>query len=534
MTLPGLLRALLWVGLAGLGVLLVRGAPPGARGELVLEQAEPSTLVDALLSPTPPSRIRWAGPALPDGRALWLLSPSAPTPALTLPLGTSDKLSVTPPVRPSVGRNAALGVSVQATPGASVWVRWSDALGATDSLVVGASDAGVAEAGLRVRPVRAGWQRWQVWSDTDTAAVGAWAREVAPPGVLVLGGTPGWESRFVLRALEEAGLGVEGRFDLGRTAIGGGLPPDLDDFAVVLLTGEVSLSRSAQERLDTFVREGGGVLLAPALSTIRRATDTSLGVLLERWGMPDSVVSGVLLAGEAPVWALPAELTPLPPPPARVRTVGLSGVAAPGVSLPVLDGQGRALAALAAVGRGRVAYVGLSETWRWRMEGGHRDAHGAWWRDWVAWAAGGLKQPFIVSVPDRPVEPGSAVRVVVEALEVGAEPSRLTLERPDGSVTDIPVRAGAAYFLADLPGPYRVHWPGGETGVWAEAGANPPGPADRSLVAIASGGGPAMAEPASALRWSPTNATPLPVWLGVLLGLLLAAEWLFRRVRGGP
>ena len=550
MTAPAALRALFFVGLAGVGSLLLRPGEEGARGELRLDAALPATLARALLAPNPPARVRWLGEAPPDGRALWLLSSTPLAPPLTLPVGALPRLSASPPPRPTAGRHASVRLSARATPGGRTWVYWSDALGALDSLLVQADGSGRLRAGLRVSPARSGWHDWRMRVGNDSVAVTAWVREAGPLRVLVAGGTPDWESRFALRALEASGIDVDARFDLGRRSVGGGLPADLFDYDVVLLMGEVELSVAAQARLRGLVEEGGGVVVAPALAAVRGGSTTALRTLLAGWGFPDSLGTGALRQNRSPTWSLPPELGPLPSAPSRIRTVALhfdnGGPAHPSTAVAARGADDEVLVALSQVGRGRVAFTGLSESWRWRMEAGATEAHEAWWRGWVHWAASGLRDPFVVSTTSPTVPTGSRVDVNVERWnESIALPATLDLERPNGDTEALPVDTtrGTASFLANRTGVYRVSWTGGELGIRADSVGSPVGPAERSLGALNSGRPGSAGVPLAGtdrnvgdlglVAW--TGGSPYwPLWMGAALALLLAAEWTLRRVRGGP
>jgi hypothetical protein len=579
------LRALLLAALALAAVLVFRD--DGGGGTLTAGPEGRAELLAALVSPRPPAHIAWSDAAGPDGQALWLLTPGPAVPPLTLPVGTLALLRASPPERPVAGRAAAIAATLHGTPGDTVRVRWRSLLGGMDSLKARLGPDGRATIGLRVRPAAPGWHTWTVLvgrdpsgaggspatATPDSVEVGAWVAPERPVRVLALAGTPDWESRFALRALDEAGIDVDARFDLGRVAIapsGSGVDASdwsPDDYDVVLVLGGAAPSTSAVRALVDFARRGGGVLLGPA------PADPEVGrpvasELLDSLGLASAWHDGpTLTQGAEPTWALPAELSPLPTVPARASTRALERVDA--AARVVARGPGgEPLAAVRALGRGRAAALGLAESWRWRMEGGRADAHRAWWRAWVEWAASGLRAGFAVSVPDRPVPTGSVVRVRVEALDSGASlPRTLRLERPNGAVEVLPTLAltspgeREARFLAAQPGPHRLSWDGGETGVQATDEPPAPAPSERALVAIASSRGtmrglplpPGEVEPeersdaqepvAEAAApsaptsfdgpWRPASTSPLPWWLGALIGALAVVEWTVRRLRAG-
>ncbi len=183
---------------------------------------------------------------------------------------------------------------------------------------------------------------------------------------VVVVGRAGWEGKFVVAALEEAGWRVEARLAVapGADVRQGDLAP-LDtarNAAIIALDASVSPMAASIAR---FVRSGGGmVALADA------ATVPALAALLP--ASPGSAVA-----------AVPGAL--LSPEPRR----GLGGVSLarlrPGALVLETD-RARARMAAIRVELGRVVLSGYHESWRWRMEGDDAapGAHRAWWSGLVA------------------------------------------------------------------------------------------------------------------------------------------------------
>ena len=199
-----------------------------------------------------------------------------------------------------------------------------------------------------------------------TAARGGFSASAPIPertdrrGVLVLG-RAGWESRFVLTALGEAGWRVRGRLPVapGVSVVDASLLPlDTSRYDVV-----IALDSSAADLASAvarFVGQGGGAIVAGsaldigALRTFlpARAGERRPGrILLE---------GDTLTRGDLPLRPLVA---------VRNDAVSLERQS----SGPVVT--------IRRAGRGRVAAVGYDESWRWRMQGGAAGeaAHREWW-----------------------------------------------------------------------------------------------------------------------------------------------------------
>jgi hypothetical protein len=243
-------------------------------------------------------------------------------------------------------------VRVAAPPATSVALR--DGAGVLDTVRVGAGGG----ATILVRGVR---------GPVDAVAPGASARATAPGvlalrRVLVLGQT-GWESRFVVDALEERGWHVDAQLGLAphsEMRQGGASPLDTARYAAVIVTDSSPLN--AAGRVVAYVHSGGGLVLAGSAAAI-----PALRELLP--GTPGASVPS----------------TPMDPgdslAPAAMRRLGLRPISSLRADALPLGMRDHAVAVAARrVGPGRVVQSGYADTWRWRMqsapgEGAHRD----WW-----------------------------------------------------------------------------------------------------------------------------------------------------------
>lgn len=180
-------------------------------------------------------------------------------------------------------------------------------------------------------------------------------------------GVAGWEAKFVIAALEEAGWAVEAHvFVAPDHDVTQGAPSALDTAryaAAVLLD---SAGTESARGVEKFVREGGGVVLVGDANLAARAAS------LTAWRPAKREVAPLgTLAGDS-AWRglarVPLELA------ADARAVVLE------------RRSGRAELVVRRHYAGRVAAVGYDQTWRWRMAGGDssRVEHREWWSRVVA------------------------------------------------------------------------------------------------------------------------------------------------------
>jgi hypothetical protein len=544
MKIAAVLRALV---LAILGAALLhpavwRDAPASARPLRIGDRTGADEIARAALaSDAPPLLVRESvrPPSAAELDALAAATERAPLLA-ALP-DDAPTVAADPPVSPRAGRAAAIPFRVRAAPRAEVMVRLADASGALDSVRLRTDDGGRAAGAFRVRPARAGWREWTVEAADRRTPIGAWVDTAGAPRVLVRAGLPGWESRFIVRALEESGARVDVRFDLGRgMAVGQGVgdaitPARLASTDAVLVLDGAPLNAGEAALLASYAARGGGVLLAGD-----RAGAAAFGTV--RGGSTVAPVDASTIR-----WTAPAELAPLPVDRIRVTAVPFAGVGAATV-IAASTPQG-GLLALRPLGRGRAAALALTDTWRWRMEGGHVDEHREFWRGLVDWLASAPRDAITI----RPAESVGAIgvrqEVAVFAAEGAALPPALLVTRP-GTAADTlrlvadPARPGVlrGSFVPATDGVYTFAVPGttaraafrGQRGGGADAGW-----ARLSLIAYGSGGEVlprAALDRAVSARTSGTDAPRPPLaWL-LLAALVLAAgaEWTVRRLSGRP
>ena len=280
----------------------------------------------------------------------------------------------------------------------------ADSLGAIDSLPAGGG--AIIASGLR------GAVRVQDGATSAGTHDGAGA---APGRVLVLGRV-GWEAKFTIAALEEAGWAVDARLRLADTLrVGQGaarVPLAGTHAAVVVLDSAIGADAALLAR---FVRAGGGLVLsgeaaaAPAIASIAPAR---AGASVE--GATDAFDLGEPLRALAlrPLTALRADAVALE------RRGGDVSVAARRVQA------------------GRVVQSGYAESWRWRMQGGASGAreHREWWSRLVAAAAASTAVP-------APREAGTEATADVLPAAADESAPRAALIQRLGPAVDAPTSA---------------------------------------------------------------------------------------------
>lgn len=196
---------------------------------------------------------------------------------------------------------------------------------------------------------------------------------------------PGWEGKFVVAALEEAGWAVDGTLRVsptGRVTIGAPARLDTVRYAAVVVTDSMPVDGAA---LSQFVARGGGLLLGgdalriPGLAALRPARATELRGAIAGGLLTASPRSGL----EAWELAMTAD--------ALVLETDQSDH---GHDEPALVAR--------RVGAGRVVAMPYRESWRWRMQGSDDGmaAHRAWWQGAVALAVPAVGSAMPVA-PDR-------------------------------------------------------------------------------------------------------------------------------------
>ncbi|MEO8577528.1 MAG: hypothetical protein ABI556_12540 [Gemmatimonadales bacterium] len=184
--------------------------------------------------------------------------------------------------------------------------------------------------------------------------------------VLVLGDA-GWESKFVVAALEEDGWKVDAQMRVapGISVTQGSINPiDTSRYSAVIALDESAAAHASD--IVRYVMNGGGVILSGTAASID-------GFSSIRAGAPGKQMAGALLASDPGATTLKA-----------VPLVPIAAMRSDAIVLDRRDGA-VAVAARRHVG-GRVLQQGYVDTWRWRMGGGDASLadHRAWWTRAVA------------------------------------------------------------------------------------------------------------------------------------------------------
>ena len=296
-----------------------------------------------------------------------------------------------------------------------------DSLGALDSLGApeGARTAGAPRAvsgAVAVAGVRGAFVARE-----RTTGARATAHAGEAPGRVLLLGRVGWEAKFTIAALEEAGWAVDARLRLAdtvRVTQGRALTPTIGTHAAVVALDTAAGAEAAA--IARFVRAGGGLVLAgeavdapslAALAPAARARRVS--------GERDAFDGGDPRHG-LPLRALEA-----------LRADAL-----------VLERRDDAVAVAARrIGAGRVAQSGYEESWRWRLQGDADApaAHRAFWNDLVAAVAAAPTQPAAAPAAGASGRDGRGAFVADPAADLDAAPRAALVHRLGPPVAAAPV-----------------------------------------------------------------------------------------------
>ena len=200
--------------------------------------------------------------------------------------------------------------------------------------------------------------------------------------VLVLG-SPSWETRFVVDALEEYGWQVDARFPVApgvRITTSAAPPLDTGSYSAVVVLDASAAERSGE--IARYVSRGGGVVMSAAAARAPAFADLRVSV------SAPAAVAGGPAGDEVDLASLP--FVPLTPRPGSV----------------VLHTSGSSPAVAARrFGAGRVLQTGYADTWRWRMAGDSAAPrlHRLWWSGLVSSAAYAprVRTSNVAAVPDE-------------------------------------------------------------------------------------------------------------------------------------
>ena len=244
-------------------------------------------------------------------------------------------------------------------------IRVSGAPGADMRISDGAREIAAVAAGAVAASMRTTVLSGPVSVDAAGGRASAAAPRARRVGRAALIGPAGWETKFVIAALEERGWRVDSRVTVGPGVSVGTLGQaalDTSRYAAAVVIEQ--LPGGWLPQLTRFVRTGGGLIVAGGA-----VRDRSLSALLPA----------------QPGRALAVRDT------AVVRRDGLGGFSVtPGPRGVVLETRAEAPVVVAGrVGNGRVVLAGYADTWNWRLRGDEDalEAHRDWWSAVVGAAA---------------------------------------------------------------------------------------------------------------------------------------------------
>lgn len=228
---------------------------------------------------------------------------------------------------------------------------------------------------------------------SGSVARGSLPDSVRVKRVLVLG-TAGWESKFIVAALEESGWTVDASMYVApgvSVTQGSTSPLDTTRYSAVIAVDGAAASRAGE--IARFVASGGGLIIAGVAGSI-----DGFGGL--RPGNPGRSTAASVEQSENS--------------PTTLASLGAVPLAALRPDAIPLERRGPVVVAAARRhGSGRVLQLGYLETWRWRLSGGDESLgdHREWWTKAVAGVAYAPRLPgtSAVAVDQDPAPVASLV-----------------------------------------------------------------------------------------------------------------------------
>ncbi len=471
--------------------ILTPGAPVSARSRETIS-------LDRLASPallwsgSPERTVQLSGWGLlpdewPDSVAQRIAFDPAPLPDGVVALDVPTEIGL--------GERLVVSGQLNLTRHDSAWVILDDPAGPRDSVRVGGRSPRF-EVGDWPRAVTGASYRLRVHTSSGTIAedtIGVAVRETRPPAVLVIDGSPSFESTFLKRWLADRGGRVTVRTTISRdkyrmeetqSAPIERTIPQIDqvngtvlrDYDALLLDGSAIRAMGPRELgaiRNAVVTEGLGLLVTADVRAAG-AFELTKGLVGERMGG---------MAGEdwsvKPQWRDALRRSSLAIP---AEAVSLGG------EVLVRDLQGRSIATVRSAGAGRIGATVLKTPSRWVLEG-EEDLYAGYWQLLLSSIARDTIQRVAIGASE-PRLPHHALSITLTTPGSSIRPSWpvATVESPEGSVDTVPfaqdpvdprqwrtnywpTTAGwhALHIVGGRSIPFRVNQPGEWKGLEASA-----------------------------------------------------------------
>jgi hypothetical protein len=226
--------------------------------------------------------------------------------------------------------------------------------------------------------------------------------------ILVIG-EAGWESKFVVAALEEEGWKVDALIRVAPAVDvtqGSGAMIDTSRYsAVVALDGAAA---PYANRIIEFARTGGGLVVGPRAASLDAIAPLRAGAV----GRATLDARAVQAAGSV-----------------TLATLALAPITSlRGDAVPVEKRAGAVAIATRRIGAGRALQLGYEDTWRWRMNGGDgaiRD-HRIWWTRQVSSVAYGQRVPRVTAAASADEAPMIGVVAAIGSRASGSDVASLS------------------------------------------------------------------------------------------------------------
>jgi len=365
------LRAIVIVALAVMLLQSLRPSTDSFRGEVHARGSARSTLARWSALSSPPARIHIQLDSVPAPyERAWLGALAGAGSSVTW---SGDLSALMVDAQPVAAPTGGTRVLVAALRGSTVVL--GDEVGAIDTLRTQNAGASITLGAISDRVTARAKGTFASSAQTDSVVLGR----------LLVIGAAGWESKFVLAALEEKGWKVDALIRLAPGVdVTQGSASAIDTARYSAVIALDSTASPYAGRIVRFVRNGGGAILAPSAAQLDGFSGLRAGNTTSRVSETSSAQSSGSVS-----------LATLPLAPITVLREDAIPIERRGAAITI---------AVKRVAAGRALQLGYEDTWLWRMSGGANgvEDHRRWWTGLVSSVAYAPRIPRATSVAKDP------------------------------------------------------------------------------------------------------------------------------------